>query len=143
MHVIFFKKAIYHNSPLRACQCDLEGTDPSNTQCNEKGECSCKRNVIGAKCKKCRTGYFGLESSNPHGCRQCFCYGHTNVCDKAEGYAGRNISNDFTRGLNGWTVINEQGTQIWELIAIMTGELAEYYSSSQIQFIVPAKTTSI
>lgn len=65
------------------------------------------------------------------------------MCDKAEGYAGRNISNDFTRGLNGWTVINEQGTQIWELIAIMTGELAEYYSSSQIQFIVPAKTTSI
>ena len=41
------------------------------------------------------------------------------MCDKAEGYAGRNISNDFTRGLNGWTVINEQGTQIWELIAIV------------------------
>lgn len=95
---------------VRQCQCSPEGTDPSNTQCNEKGECSCKQNVIGTKCTLCKTGFYGLESSNPYGCRQCFCYGHSGVCKAADGYTGRNISNQFTSGLEGWTVINEQGT---------------------------------
>lgn len=95
---------------FRPCQCSPEGSDPSNTQCNEKGECSCKRNVIGAKCSQCNTGFYGLESSNPHGCKQCFCYGHTGVCKVANGYTGRNISNQFTSGLEGWMVVNEQGT---------------------------------
>lgn len=95
---------------FRPCQCSPEGSDPSNTQCNEKGECSCKRNVIGAKCSQCNTGFYGLESSNPHGCKQCFCYGHTGICKVANGYTGRNISNQFTSGLEGWMVVNEQGT---------------------------------
>jgi len=95
---------------FRPCQCSPEGTDPSNTQCNEKGECSCKRNVIGAKCTQCKTGFYGLERSNPHGCKQCFCYGHSSVCEAAMGYTRDNTSNHFSSGREGWTVINEQGT---------------------------------
>lgn len=94
----------------RQCQCSPEGTDSSDTECNEKGECSCKRNVVGPKCTLCKSGFYGLESSNPHGCRQCFCYGHTSVCKEADGYVGRNISNQFTSGLEGWTVVDERGT---------------------------------
>ncbi|XP_078356510.1 LOW QUALITY PROTEIN: laminin subunit gamma-1-like, partial [Oculina patagonica] len=108
----------FSQTGCRPCQCSPEGTDPSNTQCNEKGECSCKRNVIGAKCTQCNTGFYGLESSNPHGCRQCFCYGHSSVCQEAVGYTGRNISNQFRSGLDGWTVVNEQGTDVTEQYAV-------------------------
>ena len=31
------------------------------------------------------------------------------MCKVADGYTGRNISNQFTSGLEGWTVVNEQG----------------------------------
>ncbi|KAJ7334372.1 laminin subunit [Desmophyllum pertusum] len=34
------------------------------------------------------------------------------------GYTGRNISNQFTLGLDGWTVINEQGADVTEQYAI-------------------------
>lgn len=104
------RASVFLCSFFRPCQCSPEGTDPSNTQCNEKGECSCKRNVIGAKCTQCKTGFYGLESTNPHGCKQCFCYGHSSVCEAAMGYTGYNISNQFSSGREGWTVINEQGT---------------------------------
>ena len=104
---------------FRPCQCSPEGTDPSNTQCNEKGECSCKRNVIGAKCTQCKTGFYGLESSNPHGCKQCFCYGHSSVCEAAMGFTGYNISNLFSSGREGWTVINEQGKWLYNFANIL------------------------
>ena len=103
-------------SGSRSCQCSLEGTDPSDKECNERGECSCKRNVIGSKCTLCKSGFYGLESSNPHGCKQCFCYGHSSVCKVADGFTGRNISTQFTSGLDLWTVVNEQGMGFTTLI---------------------------
>ncbi|EDO36523.1 predicted protein, partial [Nematostella vectensis] len=99
----------FSQTGCRPCQCFGPGTDPAKTQCNEKGECTCKRHVVGAKCTLCRSGYFGLEASNPHGCKQCFCYGHSTVCKAAPGYTSRNITTDFTTGLEGWAVENDQG----------------------------------
>ena len=93
---------------FRNCECSA-GTDADNSQCNQKGECSCKRNVVGAKCGQCRQGFYALEASNPHGCKQCFCYGHSTVCQAASGFTSRNFTSDFIAGLDGWTTVNEQG----------------------------------
>ena len=97
---------------FRKCECSGAGTDADYTQCNEEGECSCKRHVVGAKCGQCQQGYYALEAANPHGCQQCFCYGHATVCQAAIGYTGRNITSDFNTGLDGWTAVNDEGEGI-------------------------------
>lgn len=40
-------------------------------------------NVSGKKCAKCKEGTFGLQSDNPDGCIQCFCFGRTTACTEA------------------------------------------------------------
>lgn len=104
---IIFINSYWYCCCFSRCQCNLLGTDPNNAQCNEKGECFCKRNVIGASCDQCRVGYYGLEESNPYGCKQCFCSGHTSICRAAKGYAAFNLTTSFAYDLEGWTIQNE------------------------------------
>ena len=33
-----------------------------------KGQCVCKRNVLGIECNKCKHGNFNLQENNPSGC---------------------------------------------------------------------------
>ncbi|KAM3721816.1 Laminin subunit [Dirofilaria immitis] len=67
------------------CNCDLSGTDPATCKngacrCDEQGQCSCKKNVIGLKCDSCDAYSFSLEESNALGCTNCFCFNRTNFC---------------------------------------------------------------
>jgi Laminin B (Domain IV)/Laminin EGF domain len=71
----------------------LRGGDQTNCDaCNQAGTsscdnrrraCNCKPNVVGIQCDQCREGTYGLQESNPYGCRECFCSGATRSC--AEG----------------------------------------------------------
>ena len=40
-------------------------------------------NVEGANCEQCKPGYYDLNKDNTLGCRKCFCFGVTSVCQSA------------------------------------------------------------
>uniref|UniRef100_A0A8C0Q579 Laminin subunit alpha-2 n=1 Tax=Canis lupus familiaris TaxID=9615 RepID=A0A8C0Q579_CANLF len=79
-----------HCSP---CECFLPGTDdrtcdPETKKCScvdQTGQCTCKVNVEGVHCDRCRPGNFGLDAKNPLGCSQCYCFGATTQCSEAKG----------------------------------------------------------
>uniref|UniRef100_A0A8C0AD84 Laminin subunit alpha-2 n=1 Tax=Bos mutus grunniens TaxID=30521 RepID=A0A8C0AD84_BOSMU len=79
-----------HCSP---CDCFLSGTDDSTCDLETKkcscidqtGQCTCKVNVEGIHCDRCRPGKFGLEAKNPLGCSSCYCFGATTQCSEAKG----------------------------------------------------------
>ncbi|KAM6406959.1 laminin subunit alpha-2 isoform 4-T4 [Pluvialis apricaria] len=84
----------YWNYPqCVACQCVLAGTDPQSCDtelgkcsCNDHtGQCSCKVNVEGVHCDRCKSGTFGLSARNPLGCSSCYCFGLTTQCSEARG----------------------------------------------------------
>ncbi|KAJ8385914.1 hypothetical protein AAFF_G00178760 [Aldrovandia affinis] len=76
-----------------ACDCFLAGTtsqacdfDRGVCSCADRtGECTCKTNVEGPLCDRCRPGTFGLSAGNPQGCSQCYCFGMSNKCSEAQG----------------------------------------------------------
>ena len=43
---------------LTACNCNIDGAESQD--CNNVGKCSCKSNVIGQKCEKCKNEYYGF-----------------------------------------------------------------------------------
>ncbi|OPJ71969.1 laminin subunit beta-2 [Patagioenas fasciata monilis] len=65
----------------RACDCDPEGSldgglcdsadDPARGLI--AGQCRCKEHVAGARCDRCKPGFFGLSAANPQGCQRCRC----------------------------------------------------------------------
>ncbi|NXA45246.1 LAMB2 protein, partial [Nothocercus julius] len=65
----------------RACDCDPEGSldgglcdaadDPARGLI--AGQCRCKEHVRGARCDRCKPGFFGLSAANPQGCQRCQC----------------------------------------------------------------------
>ncbi|CAH6778160.1 Lama2 [Phodopus roborovskii] len=75
------------------CQCFLPGTDATTCDsetrkcaCSDQtGQCTCKVNVEGVHCDRCRPGKFGLDAKNPLGCSSCYCFGVTSQCSEAEG----------------------------------------------------------
>ncbi|NXJ95351.1 LAMA2 protein, partial [Corythaixoides concolor] len=84
----------YWNYPqCVACQCFLAGTDPQSCdtelgKCScvdHTGQCSCKVNVEGVYCDRCKSGTFGLSARNPLGCSSCYCFGVTTQCSEARG----------------------------------------------------------
>ncbi|XP_042733401.1 laminin subunit alpha-2 isoform X5 [Lagopus leucura] len=84
----------YWNYPqCIACQCVLSGTDPRSCDTdlgtcscvNHTGQCSCKANVEGVHCDRCKSGTFGLSARNPLGCSSCYCFGLTTQCSEAKG----------------------------------------------------------
>ncbi|CAL8340721.1 unnamed protein product [Lota lota] len=55
------------------CVCSVEGSVEGG-QCDEiAGLCRCKANVEGPRCDRCKSGYYGMSSSNPLGCTECSC----------------------------------------------------------------------
>ncbi|XP_061234265.1 laminin subunit alpha-2 isoform X6 [Neopsephotus bourkii] len=76
-----------------ACQCFAAGTDPHSCdtelgKCScvdHSGQCSCKVNVEGVHCDRCKSGTFGLSARNPLGCSKCYCFGLTTQCSEARG----------------------------------------------------------
>ena len=92
------------------------GTRPDNFQCDENGQCACKKNVVGKNCDRCLDGHFALEADNPYGCRQCFCYGHSSDCKSAGGYSSINLTSVFRFGSDRWRAVNGKG---WKRVLIM------------------------
>ncbi|EPY82235.1 laminin subunit alpha-2 isoform a precursor [Camelus ferus] len=75
------------------CDCFLPGTDDSTCDLETKkcscvdqtGQCTCKVNVEGVHCDRCRPGTFGRDAKNPLGCSSCYCFGATTQCSEAKG----------------------------------------------------------
>lgn len=99
------------------------GTRPDNFQCDENGQCACKKNVVGKNCDRCLDGHFALEADNPYGCRQCFCYGHSSDCKSAGGYSSINRTSVFRFGSDRWRAVNGKGWKrvliIWYLLSLV------------------------
>ncbi|XP_014316587.1 laminin subunit alpha-2 isoform X2 [Myotis lucifugus] len=84
----------YWNYPhCDPCNCFLPGTDDATCDSETKrcacmdqtGQCTCKVNVEGVHCDRCRPGTFGLDAKNPLGCSSCYCFGATTQCSEAKG----------------------------------------------------------
>nr|XP_046228322.1 laminin subunit alpha-2 isoform X8 [Scatophagus argus] len=75
------------------CECNIAGSDSQTCDlerqvcaCADRtGKCSCKANVEGDNCDRCKPDTFGLSVRNPHGCSKCYCYGLTQYCTEAPG----------------------------------------------------------
>jgi laminin alpha 3/5 len=80
----FCRQALYSlsatfNEQASSCSCDIRGSTDPNGQCEPYGgQCSCKANVIGRRCDRCRTGYWGFPN-----CRPCTC--PTKICNELTG----------------------------------------------------------
>uniref|UniRef100_A0A8C7F5J6 Laminin, alpha 2 n=1 Tax=Oncorhynchus kisutch TaxID=8019 RepID=A0A8C7F5J6_ONCKI len=76
-----------------SCICNMAGSDIQTCDADQDvcacvdrtGQCSCKANIQGLKCDKCKLGTFGLSTRNPLGCSQCYCFGMTSNCSEAQG----------------------------------------------------------
>ncbi|XP_056260714.1 laminin subunit alpha-2 isoform X6 [Seriola aureovittata] len=75
------------------CECNISGSDSQTCDlergvcaCADRtGKCSCKANVEGHNCDRCKPDTFGLSVRNPQGCSKCYCYGLTQSCTEAQG----------------------------------------------------------
>ncbi|TDH00593.1 hypothetical protein EPR50_G00190060 [Perca flavescens] len=75
------------------CKCNVAGSDSQTCDlerevcaCADRtGKCSCKANVKGDNCDRCKPDTFGLSLRNPLGCSNCYCYGLTRSCTEAQG----------------------------------------------------------
>ncbi|XP_064094479.1 laminin subunit alpha-like isoform X2 [Macrobrachium nipponense] len=73
-----FKLTTDYNSGALPCQCDFYGS--ASFECESfGGQCACKPNVIGRRCDRCKTGYFGFPD-----CKPCDCPS-TALCDPVTG----------------------------------------------------------
>ncbi|XP_053142140.1 laminin subunit alpha-2 isoform X3 [Hemicordylus capensis] len=76
-----------------ACVCLTAGTEPHTCDsemekcscADHTGQCTCKVNVEGVYCDRCKPGTFGLYARNPLGCSSCYCFGLTSQCSEAKG----------------------------------------------------------
>uniref|UniRef100_A0A8C6VI31 Laminin subunit alpha 2 n=1 Tax=Naja naja TaxID=35670 RepID=A0A8C6VI31_NAJNA len=84
----------YRNFPqCIVCECLVAGTEPQTCdtemeKCScvdHTGQCTCKMNVEGINCDRCKPGRFGLSAKNPLGCNSCYCFGLTSECSEAKG----------------------------------------------------------
>ncbi|XP_069463573.1 laminin subunit alpha-2 isoform X3 [Ambystoma mexicanum] len=75
------------------CDCSLAGSEHHTCSAemdkcsctDETGQCTCKVNVEGAHCDRCKPGTFGLSAGDPVGCGSCYCFGMTAQCSEAKG----------------------------------------------------------
>ncbi|POI28520.1 hypothetical protein CIB84_007730 [Bambusicola thoracicus] len=69
-----------------ACQpCHCHPAGSLQPQCDSSGTCTCKANVTGWKCERCKDGYHSLSEG---GCRPCTCdpAGSVGTCDPNTGH---------------------------------------------------------
>ncbi|XP_071537849.1 laminin subunit alpha isoform X2 [Panulirus ornatus] len=73
-----FELTMEYNSGALPCQCDFYGSE--SFECNKfGGQCQCLPDVIGRRCNRCKTGFFGFPQ-----CKPCDCPS-TALCDPATG----------------------------------------------------------
>ncbi|XP_077409138.1 laminin subunit alpha-2 isoform X2 [Vanacampus margaritifer] len=76
-----------------SCECNISGSESETCDlergicaCADRtGKCSCKENVMGDNCERCKPNTIGLTLQNPLGCSRCYCYGLTHSCTEAQG----------------------------------------------------------
>ena len=73
-----FSLTVKYNDGALPCECDYQGSTEYTCQ-PFGGQCPCKENVIGRRCERCRTGFYGFPA-----CRTCSCPS-TAVCDEETG----------------------------------------------------------
>ncbi|KAM8966898.1 laminin subunit alpha-3 [Pelodytes ibericus] len=68
-----------YNDGAVPCSCNLEGAiSPS---CNPAGgQCTCRSNIIGRRCSRCATGYYGFPYCRPCSCGRRLCDEITGKC---------------------------------------------------------------
>ncbi|CAH2311352.1 laminin subunit gamma-1 [Pelobates cultripes] len=122
----------------RPCACNAAG---STDECNvETGRCSCKDNVEGFNCERCKPGFFHLDPNNPRGCTPCFCYGHSSVCNNAEGFRITNIVSTFESGTDGWVAQQRDGSEhVLSWISESSSLTVTSESYFPVYFIAPEK----
>ena len=73
-----FSLTVDYNNGALPCQCDFQGA--RSFECEPfGGQCACKDNVIGRRCERCKTGFFGFPN-----CKPCDCPS-TSLCDEVTG----------------------------------------------------------
>ncbi|XP_069076126.1 laminin subunit alpha-3 isoform X1 [Pleurodeles waltl] len=70
--------AFYNNGAL---PCDCHQAGATNPTCSpDGGQCSCRHHVIGQRCTRCATGYYGFPHCKPCNCGQRLCDEITGKC---------------------------------------------------------------
>ena len=72
------------------------------------GLCTCKRNVEGRRCDRCKRGFFALYESHSKGCLECFCNGITDQCETAD------LGIELLQHAEGWKVTDLRGRLLVE-----------------------------
>lgn len=69
----------YNNGAL-PCQCHIPGS--TSFECEPfGGQCECRENVIGRRCERCKTGYYGYPDCKPCDCpASALCDDRTGEC---------------------------------------------------------------
>ncbi|XP_014250027.1 laminin subunit alpha-1 isoform X2 [Cimex lectularius] len=86
------------------CNCDPRGW-LAGSSCEKS--CKCKPNVTGEFCEKCQLGFFFLDRDGTVDCRECYCSGVSNSCERALGYS----VNEFM-SMDKWQVCDLQTSYI-------------------------------
>lgn len=55
------------------CNCSGPGVLDGTCDGDNNAQCVCKKNTEGYYCDRCKSGFFGLDASNPDGCAPCAC----------------------------------------------------------------------
>ncbi|XP_069572970.1 laminin subunit beta-4 isoform X2 [Brachyistius frenatus] len=89
-------RAFLYQDPRRAtddpnacipCDCEAAGSLGGGLCDALSGRCSCKENVEGQRCDRCKHGFFNLRQDDPAGCQVCRCHalGSVGSCDQLTG----------------------------------------------------------
>uniref|UniRef100_A0A8D2ZGH0 Laminin subunit alpha 2 n=1 Tax=Scophthalmus maximus TaxID=52904 RepID=A0A8D2ZGH0_SCOMX len=88
------------------CNCSVEGStndDPCVTPC------TCKENVEGENCDRCKLGFYNLRGDNRRGCEKCSCMGVASQCSAS----AWTYQNETT--LTGWHLVGDTGGRVWSV----------------------------
>lgn len=128
---IIFKQVIFltGNATFSECPCNMDGIKDVRN-CHES--CECKLNVEGGQCDKCKAGFFNLDSANPFGCLDCYCFGVTNQCSSSSYYRSAihfNLTESQSMEQHGFELTNRFKTNFYTdriLLNMFHGELYFY-----------------
>ncbi|KAJ8306057.1 hypothetical protein KUTeg_016602 [Tegillarca granosa] len=114
------------------CPCNAAGSE-NGQQCDSR-RCVCKKNVEGAKCDRCKPGFYNLDKNNPDGCSPCFCFGISDMRGGMDGWTLTTLgSNGFTLFPNmnaeGWLEYNVHPSRNQNLLDPMNDEIIYYWQA--------------
>ncbi|XP_073700504.1 laminin subunit beta-3 [Garra rufa] len=82
------------------CQCNPAGS-VNGGQCDpQTGACTCKANVEGNRCDRCKAGYYNLNANNPLGCSKCSCSPDGSISDVCDQLTGQCQCRPHVEGLS-------------------------------------------